>query len=199
MPRGSWCLSIYSAPSICLETSCNRRHYGAERFKILHTPGVGPATQLHLREVRTLQMSIDGTSLCSGPRQAPAPPPISPTRAVRASSTGEKRSQTSTSCPPPALHLPVSRRHVLWLSWTTAARQAPTCTPKGRPAMPSTFQRSAEQADARGALAPALAGIGVREAPRTHWCEKSDFPAGVKWRGHHPEGLCGGPPRPEED
>ena len=127
-------MSIYSAPSICLETSCNRRHYGAERFKILHTPGVGPATQLHLREVRTLQMSIDGTSLCSGPRQAPAPPPISPTRAVRASSTGEKRSQTSTSCPPPALHLPVSRRHVLWLSWTTAARQAPTCTPKGRPA-----------------------------------------------------------------
>lgn len=23
---------------------------------------------------------------------------------------------------------------MLWVSWTTAARQAPTCTPKGRPA-----------------------------------------------------------------
>ena len=57
----------------------------------------------------------------------------------------------------------------------------------------------AEQADGHRALAPNLAAPGVLEAPTTHWCKKSDFLAGIQWRGHYPEDHVESPSCLEED
>lgn len=97
-----------------------------------------------------------------GPSKPPPPPELAEHRREEAAD----KHQLPFTCPSPAGEQ-AARAEALVDHRSPPGSHLHPRGPTSR--MPSTFQRSAEQADGRGALAPALAGIGVHEAPRTHW------------------------------